>query len=175
MLVSQCLMLDLLVQVIFTDHRNCFESANKALVELNSENEDANFDERMESALNEITNLNADAHVARLKKSLIDQEQDFEELEELELTRGLNYVRFNLPRAETGVDETPADVIYIPDGELGNVVKDLLLASRDPDKLTRTNEIHFDEVKRSHINVYGKRLRYSARQHDTHLRELVST
>ena len=171
MLVSQCLMLDLLVQVIFTDHRNCFESANKALVELNSENEDASVDERLENALNEITNLNADAHVARLKKSLIDQEQD---VEELEPTRGLNHVPFNLPRAETGVDETPADVIYIPDGELGNVVKDLLLASRDPDKLIRTNEIHFDEVKRSHINVYGKRLRYSARQHDTHLRELVS-
>ena len=170
MLVSQCLMLDLLVQVIFTDHRNCSESANKALVELSSETEDV--DERIENALNEITNLNADAHVARLKKRLMDQEQD---CEELETPRGLNHVRFNLPRAETALDETPADVIYIPDGVLGDVVKELLLASRDPVKLARTNEIHFDEVKRSHVNVYGKRLRYSARQHDTHLRELVST
>jgi hypothetical protein len=132
----------------------------------------------VEGLLQELTNCNADLHLACLRTKLLRTSASNESAEE-PLVNPLNTetLEIEVPCAvqEGGRSIGNRVTFKVPQGDVGRVVEQVLLASYDNDQLQRDNEITFDQLKANRdLNVFGKRFVYTARQHDTHLRELVS-
>ena len=132
---------------------------------------------RLRNQMNELTNLNADAHVAVLRKELETKEQDSTSQPEAAVANELNCEVFTLERMETTGRVLPEEQYLLPASNtiVGEVMRELLTEmriSRDPSNVTTLKEMKTNTMDTSKCD--GRCIEVTQVRDAEYLHELVA-